>query len=161
MLNVVLKNYEIGNDDIYEIDLIDVSERCESIPTDIDKDYPLKFNLPTKFFKKMINDISQCSNFVTIEKNGLDPLQIKYTASRRMTSCSTYKDPEKINLVSTVGATDIFSVSIKIDYLTAFAKSGIGETISISAHKYLPIVFRSTLDNDVCSVMMMTEILKF
>jgi hypothetical protein len=160
VLNVSLKNCILGNRDNHELELIDISDKCEPIPDDIDDKYPLKFTFPSKFFKKIITDIHQSSKVLTIEKNGLEPLCLKYCTDRKVPSCSTYNEPEKINLYSEIEANDIFSVSVKIEHILQFAKAALGDFVTISADHTKPIVFRSILDNGVCMVTMMTEIIK-
>jgi hypothetical protein len=160
VLNISLKNCNIGNRDNHEIELIDISEKCDPIPDNIDDNYPIKFTFPAKFFKKTITDISQRSKILTIEKNGLEPLCLKYSTDRKVASCSSYNEPDKINLQSTIVDGKIFSVSVKLEYILAFAKSALGDFITISADYTNPIIFRSVLDNGVCVVTMKTETVK-
>lgn len=161
VINVSLKNCTLGNRDNHELELIEIGDKCEPIPDDIDANYPLRFTFPSKFFKKTITDIYQSSNkILTIEKNGLDPLCLKYSVDRKVSSCSTYSEPEKINLYTEIKDGDIFGVSVKLEHIIGFAKAGLGDYITISAHPFEPLVFRAILDNGICVVTMVTETIK-
>jgi hypothetical protein len=109
--------------------------------------YPIKFELPCKFFKKLINDIYVFNEVFTIEKSS-GPLSFTYkNITNTVKGYNICRDEKKINLESTV--TDIFSVSIQIDYLKAVSNSLLADNIKIYADSERDLVLNMTIDEAI------------
>jgi hypothetical protein len=124
--------------------------------------YPLKFELPGKYFKKLINDISIFSDLFTIEKVNNNPLRFIYkNINNTIKGYNICKDHSKLKLESTLTSDDIFSVSIRIDYIKALSNSLLSDTIKIYADKENDIIFNLLIDNGVFEILIYTTINKY
>lgn len=156
VLNVIYKN-DMKIDEYREIDLIQPSVPKYDTTFD-DTNYPIKFVLPGKYFKKLISDASVFSNKLTINKVGENPLMFSYlSADKKVKSRYVVKDKEKIKLKSSIGRDDIFSSSIIVDYIKPFSNSLLSSDISISADTHKDIIFKASIDNGTVSVFIGTD----
>ena len=111
-----------------------------------DSDYPLKFVLSSKHFKKKISDISKISKELTIIKDGSGPLQLTYDEAVMINYNGVYPHSEKMFLESKIAPDDTFSVSVSIGYIKPFSNSNFGENIKICASKFGNISMSTNLD---------------
>jgi hypothetical protein len=100
-----------------------------------DSQYPLRFTLSGKYFKRKITDMGKISKTLTIIKDGDEPLQLTYEDTKMISYNSDYKNGEKISLMSRIAAGDILSVSVLIGYIKPFSNSNIGDRVTIAASK--------------------------
>ena len=70
-IRVILKN-EIEIDESHRIELIGEYDKISNENMFLDKDYTIKFELPGRYFKKMISDIRTFSDQITIRQDGVD-----------------------------------------------------------------------------------------
>lgn len=158
-LTVIFKN-EIKIDECREIDLIQSSNILSDVVFD-DTNYPIKFTLPGKYFKKFINDISSFSDTLTIDKVGPTPLTFSYTSKdKTVKSKHIVQSPDSINLISTIADDDIFSSSVQIDYIKPLSSSLLSDQISISAHTHENMIFKISVDNETIGVLVNTNTIK-
>jgi hypothetical protein len=156
VLSIIFKN-DMKIDEIREIDLIQASTTVYHTNFD-DMDYPIKFAMPGRFFKKFIADISAFSNTLTISKVGKTPLIFKYTsADKTVKSQHIVKSPETIELVSSVSDDDIFSSSIKVNYIKPFSGSLFAAKVKISAHSHKNMIFRVEVDKKTIEILVQTD----
>jgi hypothetical protein len=131
---------------------------------DDDTNYPVKFQLNSKYFKAKINHIRDMSPILLIQKSGDDPLQLTFDKAQTVGLTSTL-DSSKINLQSTVDPEDIFSVGVYIDYIKPFSNSCIGDEVFIAADKRKRISFMTRLDQKgerwACWVKIYTDIKEY
>ena len=133
-LIIILNNKMLSIDESHIINLIENdSELNQLYDRTVDYNlYPLKFELPGKYFKKLINDISTFSDLFTIEKVNNNPLRFIYkNINNTIKGYNICKDHAKLKLESTLTADDIFSVSIRIDYIKALSNSLLSDNIKI------------------------------
>ena len=124
--------------------------------------YPLKFELTGKYFKKLINDVSTFSEIFTIEKVNNNPLQFIYkNINNTIKGFNICKDSSKIKLQSSLSENDIFSVSVRIDYIKALSNSLLSEKIKIYADSENDLVFNLLIDNGSFEIIIYTSINKF
>ena len=71
------------------------------------------------------------------------------------------KDNSKIKLESTLNDEDIFSVSIRIDYIKALSNSLLSDTVKIYADKENDLIFNLLIDNGVFEIIIYTAINKY
>ena len=113
-------------------------------------------------FKKLINDISTFSDLFTIEKVNNNPLRFIYkNINNTIKGYNICKDHAKLKLESTLTADDIFSVSIRIDYIKALSNSLLSDNIKIYADKENDIIFNLLIDNGVFEIIIYTAINKY
>lgn len=163
-LIIILNNKTLSIDESHIINLIENdSDLNQLYNKNVDYNlYPLKFELPGKYFKKLINDISVFSELFTIEKVNDSPLRFIYkNINNTIKGYNICKDHEKLKLESTLQPDDIFSVSIRIDYIKALSNSLLSDYIKIYADKENDIIFNLLIDNGVFEILIYTAINKY
>jgi hypothetical protein len=163
-LIIILNNKMLSIDESHIINLIENdSELNQLYDRTVDYNlYPLKFELPGKYFKKLINDISTFSDLFTIEKVNNNPLRFIYkNINNTIKGYNICKDHAKLKLESTLTPDDIFSVSIRIDYIKALSNSLLSDNIKIYADKENDIIFNLLIDNGVFEIIIYTAINKY
>ena len=146
-LHIIFKN-SMHIDEYREIELIKPSDNIYDVSFD-DLKYPVKFTLPSKYFKKIITDISTFSDSFTITKVGLSPLAITYI-SKDKTVCARHivQDSKAISLLANITEDDIFSSSVNIDYIKPLSNSLLSDFISISADNRNNMIFKLAVDRN-------------
>lgn len=163
-LIIILNNKILSIDESHIINLIENDGDLSDFYTKtIDYNlYPLKFELPGKYFKKLINDISIFSDIFTIEKINKNPLQFIYkNINNTIKGYNICKDNNKIKLESNLSEDDIFSVSIRIDYIKALSNSLLSDKIKIYADKDNDLIFNLLIDGGVIEILIYTSINKY
>ena len=173
MLYIYIKDFELECEHQYGIELIQKVQRPDESQFNI-SGYPISFNLPSKSFKRLINDFDSHSDILTIIKNGTDPLQLTYEEVKKITLSTSYNNSDKINLKSTIKDDDILSVSIHTSNIKPFSNASIGDIVYITVDKNKPICFSTKLDKIsiekqdgtydigyVCEVSVLSEIKKY
>lgn len=163
-LIIILNNKTLSIDESHIINLIESdSDLNQLYNKNVDYNlYPLKFELPGKYFKKLINDISVFSELFTIEKVNDSPLRFIYkNINNTIKGYNICKDHDKLKLESTLQPDDIFSVSIRIDYIKALSNSLLSDSIKIYADKENDIIFNLLIDNGVFEILIYTAINKY
>jgi len=159
ILNIIFKN-DIKIDEYREIDLIQASNTAYNVSFD-SANYPIKFVLPGKYFKKFINDISSFSDTLTINKIGSSSLTFSYTSKdKTVKSKHIVQSPESIKLVSLVSDDDIFSSSVQIDYIKPLSSSLLSDFVSISADTHKNMIFQVDVDNKTIEILVNTNTIK-
>lgn len=133
---IVVTNQEVDAQFTYDPDLIKEPDP-QNIIVPSDENYPIKFELPSSHFKKLISDINASGSEVfTLKKEGLDPISFTYEAAKKLNLAASYNNSEKIALKCTLDADDIFAISVPIKHIRPFSDSNIGDTVHIAADKY-------------------------
>ena len=147
MLHIIFKN-SINIDEYREIELIKPSSNTYNISFDESK-YPIKFRLPSKYFKKIIMDISSFSDTLSINKIGESPLSIVYVSKdKTINSRHVVQDSKSISLISNITEDDIFSSSIHTDYIKPLSNSLLSDYIFISADNHQNMIFKICADKN-------------
>lgn len=145
ILHIIYKN-DMKIDEYRDIDLIDVGN--PEPDTEItDDNYQIKFVLPSRFFKKMIGDISSFTDVLTFEKTGTGPLSYSYiNLDKTLKSKHVVKDPLLIKLECKMEPDDIFGTTIILDYVKALSGSLLTDNIMISADTNHDMIFQSIMN---------------
>ncbi len=163
-LIIVLNNKHLSIDESHIINLIESDTDLSSLyEKTIDYNlYPLKFELTGKYFKKLIGDVSTFSEIFTIEKINPGNLQFVYkNLNNTIKGYNICKDPNKIKLETTLNPTDIFSVSVRIDYIKALSNSLLGDTIQIYADSENDLVFNLLIDDGTFDIILYIAINRY
>lgn len=150
-IKIGLSNDDMEEESIYTIDQEQLEFYAWDIETEIadEIDYPLKFDLPFKYFKKKVTDFKLLGDIMKIEKCGNSSLRLSYNFSNKKGDQNTYyKNPVKINLKSQIAPDEIFSTSVFLDYIKPLAGSLISDNIQISACVDKKLIFTMYLDHD-------------
>jgi hypothetical protein len=148
---VIVSNDEIDDDSVYKIDTETVDPYDWTIENELKHEisYPIKFELPAKYFKRKVADCGPLCDILRIEKNGGECLRFSYNFKDKHGEHSTYlKNSGKINLISAIEENDIFSTSIYLEHIKHFSSALIAEEIHISADKERNLIFTAYLDQE-------------
>jgi len=155
-LHIIYKN-DMKIDEYRDLDLIDTGSVSPDMDID-DSHHQIKFTLPSRFFKKMIGDISSFTDILTFEKCGKDgPMSYNYiNIDKTLKSRHIVKDPAIIKLECTMEPGDIFGTTIVLDYIKALSGSLLSDSITISADTNRPMIFQSVINTGDIVVKVMT-----
>lgn len=146
-LYITVTDSEIDYDGNYEINFINNMDTTVIHHPD-ETNYPVKFVLSGKKFKKLIGDIYSAAQTMTIRKDSAEePLCVCYEHSNKVNFAGVYKDPAKIELECRLEPDDIFSTSASVSYIKPFSNSNIGEKVKIFVDKFHPLYFITDIDN--------------
>lgn len=148
---VTLFNDQMDEDSVDYIDIDKVEAFNWDIHESLDKEeyYPIRFTLPSKYFKKKMVDISKSCEILRIEKNGSEPLRFSYNhQDKRGRHDTIFKDGGKINLVSHLEEDEIFSTSVYLENIKTLSSALIADEIHISASREHDLIFTAYLDQD-------------
>jgi hypothetical protein len=153
-LYINLLNDELGIHDNYVIDLSIKSVKNEDLNMEhiIKDNYLIQFKMQSKLFKKFINDSSNNSRLLTIEKIGNNSLQFKMTINNKVTFTRTFCSDEKFQLKSKVKTDEYFSVNIELDMIKPFSNMNISNLINIYLDNNKKAIFEADINNKLCIV---------
>lgn len=159
-ITLVLEN-DIQIDEIHTIDLIGQYNKMENEEDFIDEGYTIKFQLPSKYFKKTIGDIKTMSSQLSITQEDMEsPLVFEYlTSNKKIQSKHTVKDSNKIKLVSELAAGDSFRVDVKIDYIKPISAAQIADDVIIMTDENKAFMTKAFIDNEAIEIKTLTEII--
>lgn len=128
----------------------------------VDTDYSLKFELPGKYFKKMLTNVRLFSDQIAIRQDGPnDPLIFEHKNTlKRICSKNVVRNGKKIKLQSNLDENDTFLSCFKIDYIKPISAALSAENITIWAHEQKPLCFIVTFDSCVVEVKILTDVIK-
>ena len=118
---------------MHRIELIAQYEKMEDESLFIDENYTIKFEFPSKYFKKTVNDIKTMTLQLSItQEDAESPIVFEYlTENKRIQSKHTVKDGKRIKLESTLDEYHSFRVDVRIDYIKPIATSQIADDVRI------------------------------
>jgi hypothetical protein len=159
-IRIILKN-EIEIDESHRIELIGEYDRISNENMFLDKDYTIKFELPGRYFKKMISDIRAFSDQITIRQDGVnEPLIFEYTKQdKKVKSYHIVRNNKNISFTSKLKNDETFRLSFKIDYVKPISAALLSENIVIYAHENKPLMFSIFMDKNTIELKILTEII--
>lgn len=157
----IILNNEIEIDESHTIELIGEYDKLTNEDKFLDMDYTIKFDLPGRYFKKMISDIRGFSDQITIRQDGVnEPLIFEYVKrNKKIKSYNIVRNNKAINFESKLQDDDTFRVSFNIDYVKPISSALLSETITIYAHENKPLMFDVTMDKNTIGLRILTEII--
>ena len=157
----IILNNEIEIDESHRIELIGEYDKITNESQFIDDDYTIKFELPGRYFKKMISDIRAFSDQITIRQDGPEePLIFEYMKSdKKIKSYHIVRNNKTIEFTSKLKEDDTFRVSFKIDYIKPISSALLSENIIIHAHENKPLMFSIFMDKKTVGIKILTEII--
>lgn len=131
-LSLTLQN-TLMMDECFRIERMTNYNKIESEQIFNDLNYMIKFTLPSKFFKKFVSDIKELSNYISIVQEGENkPVKFEYEKKgKKVKASSSFKEPEKVNLVSTITNEGTFRVSLVTDHIKDISSSQLSEQVDI------------------------------
>lgn len=157
----VILNNEIEIDESHKIELIGEYTKITNEHMYNNSDYTIIFELPGRYFKKMISDIKAFSDQITIRQDRYtEPLVFEYmTIDKKIKSYHIVRNNKNIKLISKLKNDESFRVSFKIDYVKPISSSLLSETITIYAHENKPLLFNTEMDKGVIELNILTDII--
>jgi hypothetical protein len=157
----IILNNEIEIDESHRIELIGEYDKISNETQFLDEDYTIKFELPGRYFKKMISDIRAFSDQITIRQDSPEePLIFEYMKNdKKIKSYHIVRNNKAINFTSKLKADDTFRVSFKIDYVKPISSALLSENITIYAHENKPLMFSILMDKNTVELKILTEII--
>ena len=159
-IRIILKN-EIEIDESHRIELIGEYNKMNHEQMFLDNEYKIKFELPCKYFKKMISDIRLFSDQITIRQDRItEPLIFEYVKSdKKIKSYHIVRNNSNIKFSSNLKNDETFRMSFNIDYVRPISAAILSENIIIYAHEDKPLVFTIALDKSAIEIKILTEII--
>ncbi len=154
-LMIILNNKEMSIDESHVIRLIESEHNYETFMNKSCNfmEYPLRFELNGKYFKKLINDMYVFSEVFTIEKVSKSPLSFVYkNLNNTIRGYNICRDDKKIKLETSLNEDDIFSVSVQIDYVKSLSNSLLSENVKVYADTDNDLVFNLSIDEGVIDI---------
>jgi hypothetical protein len=159
---ILVHDIEYDSIDTYVVEVICKPNNIDYVEKKDDSQYPIKFTLNGKYFKKKISDIGKISDSLTIIKEGNNPLQLTYDESKMINYNGIYTNSEKISLESSIPVDDTFAVSVLVGYIKPFSNANIGGNVRICASRVdklsLSTQLGKTTRGFACEVKVFTEI---
>jgi hypothetical protein len=158
-LTIIYKN-DSPIEECRTIELAAASNNAFDVSFD-DTGYPIKFDLKGKYFKKLIGNVHSCSNKMTINKIGESAMTFTH-GSRDGIIDGKYivKDPNAINLVSTVARDDIFASTVELEYIKPLSSAVVSESVSVSADTHKNMIFKCYIDDKTVQIVFNTTTVK-
>lgn len=159
-IKVILTN-DIEIEKNHTVELIGDYQRIEMEDMFLDEDYPIKFDLPGRYFKKMISDIKAFSEQITIRQDSISaPLIFEYiTKDKKIRSEDIVKNNKLIKFQSTIDSDNMFRTGFMIDYVKPISSALLADNISICAHETKPLKFLVFIDSNTVDIRILTEII--
>lgn len=159
-LRAVLKT-DIEIDESHKIELIGEYQKIDNEEMFLDTDYPVKFEFPGRYFKKMISDVRAFSDQITIRQDSFDdPLVFEYTTQdKKINSENIVRNNKLIKFETKIKEDDTFRTSFKIDYVKPISAALLSENITIYAHEKKPLMFIVCMDGDAVELRILTKII--
>ncbi len=124
--------------------------------------YPLSFTLPSKYFKKIVSDISKFSQDFTIERRPGVPLSFPYDSnSKTIEVMHTFAKPDIFHIQSTLAETDFLSSTVRIEYIQSLANALLGNFIEVYVDYDNMSVFKTTLDDDAFTLTLCVKVVSY
>lgn len=163
-LYIVLNDEAQGVKEYHTISLLETSTGSDdnlvsALPY---HEYPLSFTLPSKYFKKVVGDISKFSKDFTVERRPNVPLSFPYDSNSKTIDVNhifTKADLFKIN--SSLFENDFLSTTVRIEYIQSLATALLSDHINIYVDHENMMVFRTTIDDEAFVLLLAVKIVSY
>ena len=162
-LNVILFRSDYKMKEKHIIKLIDINsmeDRINSIRLTNDYlKYPIQFELNSKFFKNLINDMNDINDEFTIEKKFNCPLTFKYkNIQSKLISKNIFKGNNEIKLLCTQEPGDIYGNTIYTTQIKPISSNLLSDNISIYLKQDKDVVFRINIEQNTFTFLIYSQI---
>lgn len=163
-LHVVLNDELQGVKEFHVISLLEASTTADdnhvsSLPFD---SYPLSFVLPSKYFKKVIGDISKFSKDFTVERRPGVPLAFPYDSNSKTIDVNhVFTNEDLFKIRSTLSDDAFLSTTVRIEYIQSLATALLSARIEVFVDSDEMMVFRATIDDDAFVLLLAVKIVSY
>lgn len=121
--------------------------------------YPLSFTLPSKYFKKVIGDISKFSKDFTVERRAGVPLAFPYDSNSKTIDVNhTFTKVEPFKIRSTLPEYEMLSTTVRIEYIQSLATALLSDFVNVFVDKENMMVFKTTVDDNTFTLLLAVKI---
>lgn len=163
-LNIVLHDQKQGIKEYHTISLLESSNNSDDnvVSSIIYSDYPLSFTLPSKYFKKVISDISKFSQDFTIERRPGIPLSFPYDSnSKTMEVTHVFTNPDIFKVNTVLETQDFLSTTVRIEYIQSLANALLSDFVEIYVDRENMMIFKTNLDDAAFMLTLAVKIVSF
>ncbi len=163
-INIILNDEAQGVREFHKISLIEESSiLSENIIDRLSYDsYPLQFTLPSKYFKKVVSDISRFSKDFTIERRPGVLLSFPYDSSSKTVDCENiFTNKELFKIETTLSPDEFMSVTVRIEYIQSIASALLSDSLQIYVHPEDMLCLRTDIDNGLFTMVLAIKIVSY
>ncbi len=162
-LNIVLVDDSQGVKEFHNIRLLEASNSHDDdiIRNLAYKDYPLSFKIPSKYFKKVISDISKFSNEFTVRHcPETFPLSFPYDANSKLIEVEhIFSKPELFNITYKGTPDQFLESTIHIEFVQSLANALLSdEPVRVFVDHENKMVFKSILDKEAFTLTLAVDV---
>lgn len=163
-LYIVLNDESQGIKEFHTISLLESSNSTDdnivsSLPY---QSYPLSFTLPSKYFKKVIGDISKFSKDFTVERRSGFPLSFPYDSNSKTIDVNhIFTRAELFKINSTLHDNEFLSTAVRIEYIQSLATALLSDNINIFVDHENMMVFKTTVDEEAFTLLLAVRIIGY
>lgn len=163
-LYIVLNDESQGVMEYHTISLLESSNSTDdnivsSLPY---MSYPLSFVLPSKYFKKVIGDISKFSKDFTVERRPTAPLSFPYDSNSKTIDVNhVFTNAELFKVNSSLPDSEFLSTTVRIEYIQSLATALLSDTINIFVDRENMMVFKTTIDEETFTLLLAVKIVSY
>lgn len=163
-LYIVLNDELQGVKEYHTISLLETSSGADDnvVGTLPYQKYPLSFTLPSKYFKKVVGDISKFSKDFTVERRAGVPLAFPYDSNSKTIDVHhifTKADLFKIN--SSMSDSEFLSTTVRIEYIQSLATALLADQVNVFVDRENMMVFKTTIDDDAFTLLLAVKIVSY
>lgn len=163
-INIILNDESQGIKEYHKISLIEeINEMDDNIIRDLNyRQYPLSFTLPSKYFKKIVNDISKFSKDFTIERRPGVLLSFPYDSNAKTIDVDhIFTNEELFKINCSLDKDDFISTTVRIEYIQSMATALLSEEVNVYVDKEDMMVFKSVIDNGTFDLILAVKIVSY
>ncbi len=163
-LYIVLNDDEQGVREIHKISLLESSNSTDdnivsAIPY---SSYPLAFTLPSKYFKKVIGDISKFSKDFTVERRANVPLAFPYDSNSKTIDVShEFTKADLFKIKCSLPDNEFISTTVRIEYIQSLATALLSDYVNVYVDHENMMVFKTTIDDDTFTLLLAVKIVSY
>ncbi len=162
-LHIVLNDDAQGIKEYHTITLLETPipdyDNINSLPY---QSYPLSFTLPSKYFKKVVGDISRFGKDFTVERRAGVLLSFLYDSNSKTIDVNhvfTNADMFKINC--SLEKNEFISTTVRIEDIQSLATALLSESITVFVDHENMMVFKTTVDNDTFTLLVAVQLASY
>lgn len=163
-LNIVLYDQKQSIKEYHTISLLESSNNLDdNIVSSIAYDnYPLSFTLPSKYFKKVVSNISKFSQDFTIERRPGVPLSFPYDSnSKTIDVTHVFANPDIFKVNTTLDTEDFLSTTVRIEYIQSLANALLSDFVDIYVDRENMMIFKTSLDDGAFMLVLAVKIVSY
>ncbi len=163
-LYIVLNDEAQGVKEYHTISLLESSTAADdnivgSLPY---TSYPLSFTLPSKYFKKVIGDISKFSKDFTVERRAGVPLSFPYDSNSKTIDVNhTFTKADLFKITSSLADHEFLSTTVRVEYIQSLATALLSDYVHVYVDRENMMVFKTTVDEEAFTLLLAVKIVGY